>query len=366
MNWKPLIEPPKLVVVNSTMLIPYNEERCKYCGKFGCTDRGITYTLSDPPMLVGEEVFVKQVIDKIKAYAESGKDVVDVRCVDYSESQCIRKLKKSNAEAVLEKMKACGEDCDRNSDPCPFRNQKDNVCTINVALDDSPLVCQPNDQMMWDCHYHEKSFKSCFRKQSDGTCGEFLEKFGVIGEKDRLVLLNHRFSAAPCRYLNEGLCSNAQSPHHEGTCTLQGLMVTCEQYEAVSGDHAYTEGVCTYVSSIDGKDDRKIFNSSDYSRKLEPDQRATLCMACRISHMVAKLTGLKCLGVRRSASNPFLNEKNPLADHAIQINYLYLTHPEDMGKFNPSMIALAVYLAMIYDCVGLECEEYETCNFNLS
>ena len=64
------------------------------------------------------------------------------------------------------------------------------------------------------------------------------------------------------------------------------------------------------------------------------------------------------------ASNPWLNEANPLHDHAMQINYLYLTHPEDVAKYQPDVIAQAVYDGITRNCRGLGCEEIKECNFN--
>ena len=142
-------------------------------------------------------------------------------------------------------------------------------------------------------------------------------------------------------------------------------MAPCEQYAPVDKDEAYTEGVCTYVSSADGKDDREIFNTSSYGASLSKTQCFTLCMACRISHSIAMATGLKCLGVRRLANNPLFSKENPLHDHAIQINYLYLTHPEDVAKYDPEVIAKAVYKGLTKNCFALKCEEYQSCKINI-
>lgn len=377
MNGKPLINDPKLVVVNTTTLAPFDEEKCKYCGRFGCTDRGFTFNYGNPPVVVNEQFYVQNVMDMLNAYIKAGLDKVSAQVFNYSEKQCVRKLKKSNAEAVLETLSACGPDCHRNLDcrsggavwpqrgadyTCPYRNEEDSVCLRVIGYDETPMQCLPNDHDNWDCEYHEKAYSHCYRRNND-QCNELMEKFGATGKKDQLLLLNHRCSVAPCRFCEESACANPESPHHEGACTLKGLMAACENYAPLDPDHAYTEGVCAYVSSADGKDDRKIFNSSDYAYELNPTQSETLCTACRIVHFIAKLTEMKCLGVRRSTSNPFLNESNPLADHAIQLNYLYLSNPEDLGKYDPNTIALAEYLALAYDCKALECEEYETCSF---
>lgn len=362
MKWKPINNTPKLILLNCNMLMPFNEERCKYCGRIGCTDRGYTLKVGDPPVTVGEAEWSQQLIDKLTETIEHGKLKDYVRVLNLSDPQCVRKLKKSNnAKAVLAKMQQCNEDCFRNNDPCPFRNERC-VCQHNVKLDDSLLVCFPNDVDYFDCEFHEKAFSSCYRRQMDGSCGELDEKLGC-GDNDLKVMLSHRFSAAPCRFCEESVCKNADSLHFDGVCTLQGLMAPCEQYASVDADHSYTEGVCTYVSSLDGKDDRKIFNSSDYAFRLSQPQREMLCLACRISHTIAKATGLKCLGVRRASKNPLLNDENPLAENAIQINYLYLTHPEDVAKFNSDLVAQAVFDALHYNCKGIRCEEIEMCNF---
>ena len=362
MKWKPINESPKLVVVNCNMLAAFDVEKCKFCGRFGCTDRGYTLTAGDPPVTFGEALWSQQLINKLTGIIENSPLKEVVRVVNYSEPSCVRKLKKSNTQAVLEKIQACGNDCRRKNSPCPFRNENF-ACQRNIDLDGSPLICMPGDHDYFDCEHHEESFKRCFRRQKDGSCGELTEKFGFTGGNDMLLMLSHRFSAAPCRFCENESCTNSESIHYEGACTLKGLMAPCEHYAQPDPDHAYTEGVCTYVSSLDGKDDRKIFNTSDYAYRVDATTHTTLCVACRISHSIAKATGLKCLGVRRAAKNPLLNDSNSFGANAIQINYLYLTHPEDVAKYNPDLIAQAVYNALKKNCKGMGCEEIETCNF---
>ena len=362
MKWKPIKYSPKLTVVNCTMLAAFDEEKCKYCGKYGCTDRGYTITAGESNITVGEAVLGRQMIEKLNGIIENSPLKEHIHVVNYDEPQCFRKLKKNNAEAVLEKIVSCGPDCQRNGNPCPFRN--DNfACQRNVELDNSPLICMPKDKTMVDCEFHEKAFDRCRRRDDDGFCTELSEKFAVSGDSDLLVMLSHRFSAAPCLFNVENSCTNKDSLYFEGTCTLQGLMANCEQYKPVDSTQAYTEGVCTYVCSADGKDDRKIFNTSGYVVRLSSEKANTLCLACRISHCIAKATGLKCLGVRRSSKNPFLNETNPFMESAIQINYLYLTHPEDVAKYNPDLMAQAVYDALHKNCKGIGCDEIGFCKF---
>jgi len=378
MNFIPKIEDPKLVVVNSTMLASFDEEKCKGCGRFGCTDRGYTISFGDPPMVLGEEMLAQEVIENLIVLTSRGKGMVTAQNFLYNEKQCVRKLKKSNIVTLFEKMQACGEDCHRNcvfstgglmkARPkdyrCPFRNEEDSVCQRNVAMDGSPLLCFPNDEDLWDCEFHEEAYHRCNRRK-EGQCGDLMEKYGVTGDKDQLVLLNHRFSMAPCRFMDDGLCSHSESQYYEGACSLKGLSETCEKYAPISSDQAYTEGVVAYVSSTDDKDDLRVFPSSTYARHLEPQQAQTLCTACRIVHSVAKLMKVKCLGVRRTKSMPFLNkETNPLSDYAIQLNYFYMSHRDDLTKYDPKKMALAVYLAMAFDCEGLQCEEYQSCKFN--
>ena len=362
MKWKPIDNAPKLVLVNCNMLAPFNEDKCKYCGRIGCTDRGYTLTVGDPPVTIGEAAWSQQLIDKLTETIEKSKIKEYVHVVNLSDPQCVRELKKNNnAQTVIEKLQQCNEDCFRNDNPCPFRNEL-YVCQCNVDLDDSPLVCLPNDTDYYDCPFHEKAFKVCYRRQTDGSCGDLDEKLGRTGENDLVFMLSHRFSAAPCRFCEENTCANPESIHFEGICTLRGLMTPCEYYAPVDAEHAYTEGVCTYVRSTDGKDDRKIFNTSSYPFLLSETEANTLCVACRISHSIAKVTGLKCLGVRRAIKNPLLSDANPFAENAIQINYLYLTHSEDVAKYNPDLIAQAVYNALYYNCKGIECEEINECN----
>ncbi len=377
MEWKPKKIEPKLVLANATGLAAYDEEKCKFCGRYGCTDRGYTFTTAgDLPVTIGEARWAQQMSDKLAEIFESVKSQ-SMNFVSHNEPHCMRKLKKSNAQAVLDKLAACGPDCHRNLScaeggvwkkrgedyRCPFRTERF-VCRRNEALDHSPLMCLPNKDGMVECEYHEEAYNRCFRRKDGTPCYDLKDKLGVMDEEnDYLILLAHRFSAAPCRYCDEAACRNAESLHHDGVCSLKGLMAPCEHYLPLPPDKAYTDGVCTYVSSSDGKDDRKIFPNSDYAFRLSDDERITLCLACRISHSIAKATGLKCLGVRRSASNPFLNENNPLHKHAVQVNYLYLTHPEDVAKYNPELMAQAVYEALYKNCKGIGCDEMEECNF---
>ncbi len=361
MKWKPKHNTPKMAIVNCTMLAPYDEEKCKYCGRYGCKDRGYCIVAGDPPVTLSEADMAPKLIEKLHGIIDGFKYKDSLHVYHYTEPSCVRTLKRSNAEAVLDQIKACGKECRRNSDPCPFRKE-DCVCQRNVDIDGSPLICLPQDRDYFDCEFHEKAFELCYRRD-DNDCTEMTEKYGVSGDNDVLLMLSHRFSVAPCRFCTEGSCTNPDSIHHEGVCTLQGLMSACEQYAAVDADHNYTEGVCTYVSSLDGKDDRKIFNTSEYAYCLDLESATTLCVACRISHCIAKATGLKCLGVRRSAKNPLLNDDNPLAANAIQINYLYLTHPEDVAKFNTDLMANAVFNALTKTCKAIGCDETDFCTF---
>jgi hypothetical protein len=381
MEWIPKYEQPKLVLVNVTGLAAYDEEKCKFCGRYGCTDRGYTLTAGDPPVTIGEAPWARLVEEKLAELIENNKETVSSQYVSLDESQCIRVFKKSNLMTVIERLNNCNADCCRNKNivadgieggiwrerdegySCPFRDVN-HICQRNLALDHGPLVCTPDKDGLVECKYHEEAYNGCFKKAEGQPCYDLKEKLGVTDEEnDYLLMLVHRFNATPCRHCDEGECKNPESQHFEGACSLKGLMAPCERYEAMPSDKAYTEGVCTYVSSMDGKDDRKIFNSSDYAFRLSTDERITLCLACRISHSIARATGLKCLGVRRSASNPFLNDKNPLHQHAVQVNYLYLTHLEDVAKYNPDLIARAVYDALMLDCNGLGCEEKDECNF---
>ena len=382
MNWIPKIEEKKLVVINATGLATYDEEKCRFCGRYGCTDRGFTLTVGESPVPVAEAVWVAQVQNKLASIIEANKEDVNVHFNQLAESRCVRKLKQSNVHAVLHKLKSCGPDCRRNMNcasdnvdggvwkergdnyQCPFRDNNE-VCQRNQALDLGPLLCQPDKEGLVECGFHEEAYRRCFRRKEGASCYDLNDKLGVANKKhDKLLMLVHRFNAATCRHCDESICKNESCLHFEGMCTLKGLMAPCEKYEPVEPSKAYTEGVCTYVSSADGKDDRLIFPSSDYAKSLSSKQRDTLCIACRISHSIAQVTGLKCLGVRRATTNPFLNKENPIADQTIQINYLYLTHPDDVAKYNPEVIAQAVYDAITNDCAGIGCEEYATCNFN--
>ena len=376
MNWNSIIKEKKLVLLNATGLAAYDKDRCQYCSRYGCTDRGITCTYGkNTPITLCEADMAQRVEAFLAKLVEDHKDRFKIQFDVVAERQCVRKLKKSNAETVLERLTQCGPDCRRNMDcalggawhqrdenyHCPYRRE-DMTCLINESLDHSTLECRPEREGNVECGFHEEAYQRCFKKDEGQPCYDLKEKFGVTDEEnDYLLLLSHRFNAAPCRHCDEGTCKNTESQHYEGICTLKGLMATCKNYESVAPDNAYTEGVCTYVSSNDGKDDRKIFPSSDYVFRLSSVERFTLCLACRISHSIARATGLKCLGVRRSTSKPFLNEKNPLAKNAIEIDYLYLTHLEDVVKYNPALLGLALYVALCKDCEGIGCENVDTC-----
>lgn len=370
---------PKLVVVNATPLAAFNEENCKYCGRYGCTDRGYTLTVGDPPVTIGEAAWARQISQCLAKIFEANKGKFDINMIGYDESHCVRKLKKSTAEALVDQLKTCNGQCFRNMQSsyggvwqqrggdyhCPYRGEK-LVCKRYVDLDHSPLICFTDRGETVKCLFHEQAFKTCPQKADGEPCYDLNEKHGLTEpDSDYLLVLTHRFHATSCLHCEEGGCHNPESPHYEGVCALHGLMAPCEHYAALPPDKAYTEGVCTYVSSMDGKDDRKIFPSSDYAYRIDDDERFTLCMACRISHSIARATGLKCLGVRRSASKPFLNDTNPLAKNTIEIDYLYLTHPEDVARYNPELIAQAVYDALHTTCDGLGCDEIDVCNFNI-
>lgn len=381
MKYKPKYISPKLVLVNTTTLSPYDEEKCKYCGYYGCNDRGYTLTVGDPPKVLAEAKLAQQLMDRLGQRVEENKEEFPVHFIECNEPKCVRKLKKKNAESVVNKLKLCGPDCHLNCDwsgyggmlkqrdegyHCPFRERELPICERNLELDGNPLVCFANDGYDdTECQYHEEAYRRCFKRKEGEPCYDLNAKYNVADPKnDFLLVLAHRFSAAECRFCETGTCRNEQSPSFEGMCTLKGLMAPCGFYAPVAPDHAYTEGVVTYVASADGKDDRKIFNTSSYAAPLSKQQRYTLCIACRISHSIAKATGLKCLGVRRLAKTPLFNEDNPLRDRTVQINYLYLTHPEDVAKYNPELISQAVYDALTLSCYGLGCEEYEECRIN--
>lgn len=372
-SWKPIRDEHTLLVVSCNTLAPYNEEQCRYCARYGCTDRGFTVTAGDPPKVLAEAELVRQMDEKLAGVMEAHQSEYPFHFVSYQGEQCVRKTKKYEVKRVLERILACGDDCHRNRDcvssvlwkargddyRCPYRNER-TICLRNQTIDNMPLVCAPDKNGCTDCGYHEFAMDGCRYRGKEETCYEVRDKLGVPRKKfDHLLLLSHRFNAAPCIFSKEGECRNEKSGHFEGGCTLNGMMAPCENYAPT--DHWYTEGVYTVVSSADGKDDRAVFHDSNYAMDLKRQPYENLCFACRISHRIAQVTGLKCLGVRRATKNPFLNEENPLHDHAIQINYLYLTHPEDGSKYQPERIAQAIYDALTLNCQGLECEHVETC-----
>ena len=92
----------------------YDEEKCKFCSRYGCTDRGYTLTVGEPPVTIAEAAWVAQLQDKLADIIEANKDDVNVHFDQIVESQCVRKLKRSKAHAVLHKLKSCGLDCRRN------------------------------------------------------------------------------------------------------------------------------------------------------------------------------------------------------------------------------------------------------------
>jgi len=363
-------------VLSATPLASFDEEKCKYCGRYGCTDRGYSLAALSPDVVVAEAKWSQEINASLARLFDANKEEYPLCYVEYHEPQCARKLKKSNAESLLDKIKTCGPDCQlnraclalggiwntRTTDyHCPFRNEVLSICQQNIRLDNTALVCKADDIYgMAECAFHEGAYSQCYKRKDGEPCYDLNRKFGVT-DSDSLLMLSHRFSFSDCRFCDVGTCRNEKSMYYEGICSAKGLMAPCEHYESVSPDHAYTEGVCTYVNSFDGKDDRKIFNTSSYAAPLSKIQRFTLCTACRISHSIAKATGLKCNGVRRAAKNPFLNDTNPLHDNAIQVNYMYLSHPEDVARYNPEIIAQAVYDALSLTCRGVGCEEIEDC-----
>lgn len=373
-SWKPIRDEHTLLVVSCLTQKPFNEEQCHYCARYGCTDRGFTVTAGDPPRVLGEAEFAQQMDEKLTQVIEAHQSEYPFHLVRFHGEQCVRKTKMPEVKRLLGMIQTCNADCHRNRDAvtgalwkdrgadyhCPYRNER-SICLRNVAIDNMPLVCFPDKKNgCTDCGYHEFAYEKCPYRKDQEPCYEVREKLGVPREKwDHVLMLSHRFNAAPCLYHKEGECRNEQSTHFEGGCTLHGMMAPCEDYAPT--DRWYSEGVYTVVSSADGKNDRAVFHDSDYANDLDTIPYETLCFACRISHRIAKVTGLKCLGVRREAKNPFLNEDNPLHDQAVQINYLYLTNPEDVAKYQPDLIAQAIYDALTLNCQGLECVQFETC-----
>lgn len=380
MNAKPKKDEMKLVVASVIGLANSNERVCKSCSHNGCTDRGYILKGGDTPLVINELLFTKIIENLFAKIVEENKDIFPIQYVELFENQCVRELKKSNIEAIIDRINLCNGDCHRNKNcapngvlagmwkergsdyHCPFRGE-DMVCQRNEALDHTPLICKIDDEDQFECEFHEEAFRHCFRRAEGKPCYDLTDKFGVMDKHDdHLLLLAHRFSAAPCQHCVESVCNNKESIHFEKLCVLNNRMEICEHYEQIKSEQALTEGICTWVNSKDGKDDRKILPSSDYVNNLSKEEANTLCIACRISHGIAKFTGLKCLGVRRSSSNPFLNANNPLYQDAIQVNYLFLTNSEDGFKYNPALIAEALHASIVVNCEGMGCDEIDTCN----
>ena len=187
----------KLSIVNCTMLVEYDKQRCTYCGYYGCSDRGYTVTTGNMEQMLNESALAQQAIASLEEVIDHSWLKPYVRTIKLTIPQCVRKLKKSNAEAVVEKIQTCGDDCRRSDFPCPYRNEE-SVCQRNVNVDGTPLKCLKEDDYYVDCPFHEHSFSQC-RRRRDGQCTDLLEKYNAAGKKDILVLLAHRFSAAPCK-----------------------------------------------------------------------------------------------------------------------------------------------------------------------
>ena len=115
MNWKPIEKSVyRLSIVNCTMLAHSEEEKCKYCGRFGCTDRGFDVLTGDPPVLLREADLTQQVIEKMEGAIDRSGLRKCVRTMTMAEPQCVRMLKKSNAKALMDKLLECNHDCRRN------------------------------------------------------------------------------------------------------------------------------------------------------------------------------------------------------------------------------------------------------------
>ena len=373
MDWKEKKYQPKTVIINAPCHPETSMEGCSDCGDLFCPERSIVLHDRMTGEVLRQEDAARRIGEAVAALCNE-KDS-RIRAYIISTLPCRRVGKQPAIPQIAAQLGECDTTCSLTLDTardagtpekralrysCRFRT--DGICSKCASFSEEPLACAANDASRTDCPHHELAFMTCRQPDPHTPCKNLQWKFSAAGKEDRLFLLAHEVSAAKCRWLDVGLCIKEDCPHTGTACTMEATGELCDYYAAAEG---WNTGVYTMVQSADGKDNRKVFNSgSGYAFTLDDTQRQTLCLACRISHSVARATGLKCGGVRRSTTHPYLKEDAPMKDRSIVISYLYLTNASDCSKGRPDVLARAVCDAVSNDCKTIGCEEYDTCFFN--
>lgn len=374
MDWEYKKYQPAIAVVSAGSYPETSLSGCMACDILFCPERSVTVIGETPDARLRQEDLAAKIGDRFIAQCNAENATIQVFPLKMPPCQKISgRLARPDAAGSIG---LCDATCALNRDTsaghgvpaqrdrkyvCPFRDEN-RVCGKFNQLNNAPLTCEAGDSARGSCPHHEKAYAMCRQAGPDKPCRDLKLKYNVPEKQDALYFIAHEISAAPCRFLDIKSCAAPDCPHQGEMCTMEASGETCASYRAADG---YSTGVHTIVRSVDGKDDRKIFNTgSSYPFRLEPEQKETLRAACRISRRIAAATGLKCNGVRRSTSHPFVNETNALGDRAIVIEYLYLTNPEDCLRYDSDKLSQAVYEALTNDCEALGCEETEICSFN--
>lgn len=373
MDWKEKKYEPRTVIVSAACHPETSEAECSECGDLFCPERSFLLRDRETGETLRQEDVARRIGDAFVSCCN--EDDSKVRTFVISTLPCRR----TGKQPAIPQMAACIGECDNTCARCldtakdsgtptprglryTCRLRADGICGKFTSFSGETMTCAANDASRTDCLHHELAYMACRKPEPNAPCKNLQWKYSADGKEDQLYLLAHEVSAAKCRYLDVGLCTKEDCPQAGAACAMEASGEACADYIAAEG---WNTGVFTMVSSADGKDDRKIFNSgSSYAFTLDDVQKQTLCLACRISHSVARATGLKCGGVRRSTTHPYLKEDAPMKDRSIVISYFYLTNAADCSKCKPDQLAKAVYEAVTKDCESIGCEETETCYFN--
>ncbi|MCR5714318.1 MAG: hypothetical protein K6F98_05260 [Bacteroidales bacterium] len=372
MDWEHKKYQPAITVVSAESYPETSLSGCMACDILFCPERSVTVTGANPDIRLRQEDLAKKI--GARFIAQCNDENARIQVFPLKMPACQKASGQLARTVAVEGIGRCDATCALNRDisaghgtpalrdkkyACSFRDEN-HICGKFTQLNKAPLTCEAGNGERGDCPHHEKAYVMC--RQPGKPCRDLRLKYGAPENQDALYFIAHEISATPCRFLDIKSCAAPDCPHQGEMCTMEASGETCASYRAADG---YSTGVHTIVRSVDGKDDRKIFNSgSSYPFRLDPEQKETLRAACRISRRIAAATGLKCNGVRRSISHPFVSNDNALGDRAIVIEYLYITNPGDCLRYDADKLSQAVYEALTNDCEAIGCEETEICSFN--
>ena len=373
MDWEHKKYQPAIAVISAESYPETSFSGCMACDILFCPERSVTITGATPDIRLRQEDLAQKI--SARFIAQCNAENASIQVFPLTMPACQRLSGRPARTGAMEGIGLCDAGCALNRDlsaghgtPAlrekkyvyPFRDEN-HICGKFTQLNKAPLTCEAGNGERGDCPHHEKAYVMCRQSGPGKKCRDLRLKYGSPEKQDTLCFIAHEINAAPCRFLDIKSCAAPDCPHQGEMCTMEATGETCTSYRAADG---YSTGVHTIVRSVDGKDDRKIFNrGSSYPFRLEPEQKETLCTACRISRQIAAATGLKCNGVRRSTTHPFVSEANALGDRAIVIEYLYLTNPEDCLRYDADKLSQAVCEALTKDCEAIGCEETEICSF---